>query len=123
MLVKEPYFNEAGYDARAGSSYTQSISQHYSEKACSITRDFILSALQCPSSPFSAEIDWLYRRKEGPQLLDAAINDLAEMTAQGSSCLKGGLQKVSKGAIILFKRKLGELEDVKKMLLSKQQTV
>jgi ubiquitin-conjugating enzyme E2 O len=120
VLVREPYYNEAGYDTRSGMAETAGASQHYSEKAFYSSRGFIIHAIQNDVNQLEDVITWLYESDaEGaPQLLDIATRELKTMVdAEGKGDVKiGGLHKVSKGALIVFKRRLGELEKLRDTL-------
>jgi ubiquitin-conjugating enzyme E2 O len=122
VLVKEPYYNEAGYETRVGSAESASVSQHYSEKAYYSCRGFIEHAIQNHNDvwPMHWIIVWLYYSTEegAPRLLDVAIKDLKVLVdIEDRSQVKiGGLDKVSKGALIIFRRRLNELEVLREKL-------
>lgn len=71
VLVKEPYFNEAGYEARVGSVEFQIPSALYSERVFLKSRSFIAQVLQHPVGGFEDDIKALYL--SGPSLLERAI--------------------------------------------------
>ncbi|KAK3082301.1 hypothetical protein LTS18_007857 [Coniosporium uncinatum] len=122
VLVKEPYYNEAGYEARAGTEESRVPSALYNERTYFRSRAFITRALTQAVSGFEEEIRWLYvDRKDGaPRLLDRAV-ELAEGIIQRSEAeeaaeaAKDGIWRVSKGAVVKLRR---QVEDLKRLNLS-----
>ncbi|EKG11986.1 Ubiquitin-conjugating enzyme E2 [Macrophomina phaseolina MS6] len=113
VLVREPYYNEAGYEVRQGTEETTLSSALYSEKAYFRARGFIMHGLLHLPAPFEADIQWLYRKETGPKLLEKAIGaakDIVERSEQGNGEKRDGLRNISKGAIIPLKRQLAGLE-------------
>lgn len=113
VLVREPYYNEAGYEVRQGTEETTLSSALYSEKAYFRARGFIMHGLTHVPAPFEEEIQWLYRKDGGPKLLGKAIDaakDIIERSEQDSGEKRDGLRNISKGAIIPLKRQLAGLE-------------
>jgi ubiquitin-conjugating enzyme E2 O len=127
VLVKEPYFNEAGYDVRAGSADSAVPSAFYSERTYFRSRDFVLQALtRCLHRPgtgapgrsldgFNDVVKWLYLSTEdtAPKLLEQAVQAAKEIVADaenGVTPMRGALRSISKGAVVMLKRRLQELE-------------
>jgi ubiquitin-conjugating enzyme E2 O len=128
VLVKEPFFNEAGYEARVGSADSTVPSAFYSERTYFSSRDFILQVLaQCvpalrrgaavsPLDGLDDVMKWLYvsNADGAPKLLEQAVRAAKEMVAdaeKGVTPMKGPLLSISKGAVVMLKRKLQELEE------------
>jgi len=119
VLVKEPYYNEAGYEARAGTEESRLPSALYNERTYFRSRAFITRALTQPVSSFEDEIRWLYidRDDRAPRLLDRAV-ELAEGIIQRSEAgeaadaVKDGICRVSKGAVVKLRR---QVEDLKRL--------
>jgi ubiquitin-conjugating enzyme E2 O len=119
VLVKEPYYNEAGFEARAGSEDAKVPSQLYSERTYFRSRAFITHALRNRVEGFDDLIDWLYHslKPNAPRLLSKAIDAAKELIAAGESGegVRAGLKKMSRGAIIMLERQLKELEEQKRL--------
>jgi ubiquitin-conjugating enzyme E2 O len=119
VLVKEPYYNEAGYDVHRSAPETKLSSALYTERAYFRARAFITHALSNEVSPFKHEIEYLYRSQvEGaPRLLDKAIEaakEVVERSANGSEeDERDGLRTMSLGAVVMLKRQIGKLEALK----------
>ncbi|KAF5847558.1 hypothetical protein GGP41_000298 [Bipolaris sorokiniana] len=120
VLVKEPYYNEAGYDVHRSAPETKLSSALYTERAYFRARAFIHHALTHDVEPFKQELDYLYLSKEddAPKLLDKAIaaaKDIVERSADGSEeGERDGLRKISLGALVMLKRQIEKLEDLNK---------
>lgn len=117
VLVREPYFNEAGYEVHIGNEQSKLPSAQYSEKVYFQTRGFIKHALQLKLEPFGSVLEWLYINKDpgSPHLLDKAVKSLKEVIAdEGKGNIKAaGLNyPISRGAMIMFKRHLDALEQI-----------
>lgn len=128
VLVKEPFFNEAGYDVRVGSAESAFPSAFYSERVYFRTREFILEALtNCipvlregrPTKVLEGFYDvvrWLYVSGEdgAPKLLDQAVRIAKEMVSDaenGVALTNRALPSISKGAVIMLKAKLMDMEN------------
>ncbi|KAI9657181.1 MAG: hypothetical protein M1821_003348 [Bathelium mastoideum] len=127
VLVREPYYNEAGYETRISDPASALPSALYTERAYFRTRAFIAHALTHPSSidGLADVVDWLYRARGGeaegaaPRLLDRAIA-LARETVERSGASgdgageallpRDGLRRCSVGAVVLLKRAVARLE-------------
>ncbi|KAG0632784.1 hypothetical protein HOY80DRAFT_897550 [Tuber brumale] len=125
VLVREPYYNEAGFGVFEGADEVSLASALYSEKAYILSRGFVKHALETPMSGFEDEIKWLYlpHQKGGLNLLEAVICSTKEVVKR-SECeetIAGGkaeesarerVGNVTAGALILLKRNLQALERV-----------
>ncbi|KAF2027306.1 hypothetical protein EK21DRAFT_72251 [Setomelanomma holmii] len=116
VLVKEPYYNEAGYDVHRSAPETKLSSALYTERAYFRARAFITHALTNDVSPFKQELEYLYRSQvEGaPRLLNKAIEagkEVVERSANGSEDgERDGLRTMSLGAVVMLKRQIEKLE-------------
>jgi ubiquitin-conjugating enzyme E2 O len=115
VLVKEPYFNEAGFEVRAGLADATVPSALYSERTYFRSRAFITHALTNDVSGFDDVVQWLYINREAgaPKLLDRAIAAAKEVLDNGDAVKRGGLSRISRGALVMLKRELQVLEEVK----------
>jgi ubiquitin-conjugating enzyme E2 O len=119
VLVKEPYYNEAGYDVHRSAPETKLSSALYTERAYFRARAFITHALSNEVSPFSKELSYLYRNEaeNAPRLLDKAIEaakEVVEHSANGSEeGERDGLRTMSLGAVVMLKRQIEKLEALK----------
>jgi ubiquitin-conjugating enzyme E2 O len=123
VLVKQPYFQEAGYEARAGLAEAQVPSELYSERTYFRTREFISHAISNGIDGFEDLVDWLYldKRQNAPLLLNKAIDaaqeiiDADQIMEQigGRAALRGGLSTISKGAVVMLRRQKDALERVR----------
>jgi ubiquitin-conjugating enzyme E2 O len=119
VLVKEPYYNEAGYDVHRSAPETKLSSALYTERAYFRARAFIHHALTHEVAPFKDELHYLYRSQEdsAPRLLDKAIEaakDIVDRSADGSEeGERDGLRKISLGALVMLKRQVEKLEALK----------
>jgi ubiquitin-conjugating enzyme E2 O len=121
VLVKEPYYNEAGYDVHRAAPETKLSSALYTERSYFRSRAFIAHALTHGVAPFADELTALYRaqRADGsPNLLDKAIqaaNDILERSkCQEDGGERDGLSKISLGAVVMLKREVERLEALRK---------
>jgi ubiquitin-conjugating enzyme E2 O len=123
VLVKEPYYNEAGYDVHRSAPETKLSSALYTERAYFRARAFITHALSNDVAPFKEELDYLYRSEveHAPRLLDRAIDaakEVVERSANGSEeGERDGLRTMSLGAIVMLKRQVEKLEALKRPLV------
>jgi ubiquitin-conjugating enzyme E2 O len=119
VLVKEPYYNEAGYDVHRSAPETKLSSALYTERAYFRARAFIHHALTNDVAPFAQELDFLYRSTadDAPKLLDKAIEaakDVVENSADASEeGERDGLRKISLGALVMLKRQVEKLEKLR----------
>ncbi|KAJ4337786.1 hypothetical protein N0V95_008244 [Ascochyta clinopodiicola] len=116
VLVKDPYYNEAGYDVQRAAPETRLSSALYTERAYFRARAFITHALSNDVAPFTQELQYLYRSDapDAPRLLDKAIeaaNDVVQRSsAAGDAGERDGLRTVSLGAVVMLKRQVEKLE-------------
>ncbi|KAH8148835.1 uncharacterized protein LAJ45_07178 [Morchella importuna] len=126
VLVREPYYNEAGFNVYVGSKDATLNSALYSEKAFILARGFVKHVLQRPVLGFEDEIKWLYMpgQSEGPELLKEVIKRAKEVVARSSAPRKTegvevsaevgseGVGRVSAGALVLLEKHLEALEGI-----------
>jgi ubiquitin-conjugating enzyme E2 O len=115
VLVKEPYFNEAGFEVRAGLADATVPSALYSERTYFRSRAFITHALTNEIGGVDDVIRWLYANQElgAPRLLDRAIAAAKEVLESGDAVKRGGLSRISRGALVMLKRELMGLEEAR----------
>ncbi|KAF2623891.1 hypothetical protein BU25DRAFT_375184 [Macroventuria anomochaeta] len=119
VLVKDPYYNEAGYDVQRAAPETRLSSALYTERAYFRARAFINHALSNDIAPFAHELQYLYRSDapDAPKLLDKAIDaakDVVERsTNSGGEGERDGLRTISLGAVVMLKRQVEKLEALK----------
>ena len=77
VLVQDPYYNEAGFEVRAGSRETRVPSAVYAERSFLKSRNFINRALNSPVQGFERELETLYlsEGRDMPMMLARAIFD------------------------------------------------
>ncbi|KAF2842039.1 hypothetical protein M501DRAFT_988306 [Patellaria atrata CBS 101060] len=115
VLVKDPFYNEAGYDVRAGSEESAMASKRYSERAYCGARNFIIHALKYPPEGVETEIKHLYGaiNDDTSGLLQKAIKNLEEVVERSQSNEGGGTERrVSKGALVLLRRQIQQLREL-----------
>ncbi|KAF2634314.1 hypothetical protein P280DRAFT_474726 [Massarina eburnea CBS 473.64] len=115
VLVKEPYYNEAGYDVHRLAPETKLNSSLYTERTYFRARGFIAHALVNLTEPFAEELKWLYTSTEddAPRLLDKAVEagrEILEKSQQGGDEERDGLRKISLGAMVMLRRVVEKLE-------------
>lgn len=116
VLVKEPYYNEAGYDVHRSAPETKLSSALYTERAYFRARAFIHHALTNDVAPFKEVLEYLYRSQAdgAPKLLERAIeasNEIVTLSASGSEeGERDGLRKISLGALVMLKRQVEKLK-------------
>lgn len=118
VLVKEPYYNEAGYDIHREMPETRLNSAIYSERAYFRARAFITHALTNPIHPFTEDLKYLYtsEQPDAPRLLEKAIaasRDILERSENSDGSEKDGLRNISRGAAMMLKRQVDKLEELK----------
>ncbi|KAL9080191.1 MAG: hypothetical protein Q9157_000973 [Trypethelium eluteriae] len=127
VLVREPYYNEAGYETRLADPASALPSALYTERTYFRTRAFIAHALTHREAVTGVAdvIDWLYRSNaEGaPRLLDHAIAMARETVARSekrdkevegaNEVPRDGLRRCSLGALVLLKRAVARLEGLR----------
>jgi len=127
VLVKEPYYNEAGFDALVGTEESRITSSQYSERALVMAKGFVRHALVRPVGGFEDAVDWLYLpgRGERPQLLQRILESSREIVRRseakadknGETLAGPGLAsseevtRVSSGALVLLRKHVVALEE------------
>jgi ubiquitin-conjugating enzyme E2 O len=118
VLVKMPYYNEAGYDVRQGTVEAQIPAALYSEKAYFMTRGFISYALTQGVPGFDDILKQIYSPSsdlQSPQLLRRAIVEAIEVarrSVETSEEQPNHQFRVSAGALIPLKREIEGLLEV-----------
>jgi ubiquitin-conjugating enzyme E2 O len=114
VLVKEPYYNEAGYDVLVGSDEAVVPSRQYSEWVYFNSREYIRHMMDYNYEPFNEVADWLYKSNDpdAPKLLPRSIEAIKDILGfEGrKQQLRGSLMSVSKGALPRFRRSLAMLQ-------------
>ncbi|KAK0271982.1 hypothetical protein LTR91_000651 [Friedmanniomyces endolithicus] len=124
VLVKEPYFNEAGYETLAGLESSRRPSALYNERTFLRARTFIITALARVGKDGSARgrnlegvgdvVRWEYYDDGGPRGLEKVIEDVEgvlERSEKGGEEVDG-LTVMSKGACIPLRRVLVRLKEL-----------
>lgn len=120
VLVKDPYYNEAGYDVQRAAPETRLSSALYTERAYFRARAFINHALSNTIEPFAQELQYMYRSDapDAPHLLDKAIDAAKDVIDRSSNAgeegERDGLRTISLGAVVMLKRQMEKLEALKK---------
>lgn len=119
VLVRQPYYNEAGYEALVGTEESKRASALYTERIFLRAKGFLVTALADPMSAPGLKglkdvVEWLYAAPSGPQLLSAVIKEVEEVLekSDGSNREPDGLTALSKGACIPAKRLLARLKEL-----------
>ncbi|KAI9684740.1 MAG: hypothetical protein M1829_000115 [Trizodia sp. TS-e1964] len=119
VLVREPFFNEAGFEQYVGSEDVKNNSALYTERAYVLARGFINHAVHNHIGGLEDILTWLYfPSKDGPGILTEVIKQSKELIAKSESKPAGARLgtfgdadfTLSAGALILLKRTLAELE-------------
>ncbi|PSN72288.1 hypothetical protein BS50DRAFT_569813 [Corynespora cassiicola Philippines] len=124
VLVKEPYYNEAGYDVHREAPETKLNSALYTERAYFRARAFIAYALTNEVQPFTEELRYMYRDQSpgAPRLLDKAIDAAKEVIERSSGGTdegeRDGLRKISLGAVVMLRRQMEKLQSLKEQISS-----
>ena len=124
VLVREPYFNEAGYEPLVGEESSKRPSRLYNERVYLRSRFFVLQAVKWLDSEqgdsgTSIEgvedvVRWLYKASDGPELLEKVVADVEAVLEKSES---GGeepdrLSIISKGACIPLRRVRDRLREL-----------
>jgi ubiquitin-conjugating enzyme E2 O len=141
VFVKEPYYNEAGFETLQEERANVSEAMQYSEKAFVIARGFVKYALRSPIQGFEEVLAWLYLPRDSAEPSDSHRDHLRRVVQRSNSLIrcsenvgpeqqdvlldgKGDagssarafLKPLSKGAIVMLKRNMHQLEDMLKSL-------
>ena len=124
VLVREPFFNEAGYEPLAGLESSKRPSALYNERTFLKSRTFVISALkklysEHDNSSMGIEgvedvLKWLYKASNGPKLLESTIANVEAVlrrSEQGGE-EPDGLMVMSKGACIPLRRVVDRLKEL-----------
>ncbi|MCJ1313729.1 hypothetical protein MMC25_007409 [Agyrium rufum] len=89
VLVKEPYYNEAGYEALKGSADSEVTSNMYSERVLVLAKGFVTHALSHEIEGLHDVISWIYKPShgKGPELLDRIMKEAAGLLVSAESDL------------------------------------
>ncbi|KAF2718232.1 hypothetical protein K431DRAFT_287857 [Polychaeton citri CBS 116435] len=125
VLVREPYFNEAGYETLAGLESSKRASALYNERTYLRSRAFIIRALAGlqPSDEIklasglaglSEIVRWLYYHEAGGRLIKKAVEHTETILnkSEGSDGELDGVTFLSKGACIPLRRVLERLKQL-----------
>lgn len=127
VLVREPYFNEAGYEPLAGLESSKRPSALYSEAAFLRARTFVITALaRLQTAPgfvgfvgrdlegLEEVVKWLYWASSGPRLIDRVVANLEEVLgrSEAGDAEPDGLTMMSKGVCIPLRRVLQRLRQL-----------
>lgn len=120
VLVREPYFNEAGYEPLAGLAESRRPSALYNERTFLRSNGFLMSALAAVVrnealagiEELRDELWWLYLDPSGQRLLEVATKRVEEVLerSESESGELDGLTVMSKGACIALRRVLEGLK-------------
>ena len=112
VLVREPYFNEAGYEGLMGTEGAVRASRVYSERAYLRSRGFVISVLRGEAGVQGCEdvVEGVYKGQG--RLVDVVKGDVEEVLGRSEEGTKevDGISVVSKGACISLRRALQALE-------------
>ncbi|KAL5000292.1 hypothetical protein BDV10DRAFT_163138 [Aspergillus recurvatus] len=121
ILVKNPFYNEAGYESLAAEGSRVIESSRYTEKVFLMTRRFILHALEHPVRGLEDVLIWNYvpgPPSTRPQLLRKAIQDAKEMIehhdrtseSDQSSQASAFCSRLSLGAVVMLRKLVSTFE-------------
>ncbi|KAF5866349.1 hypothetical protein ETB97_012515 [Aspergillus alliaceus] len=132
VLVKAPFYNEAGYEALAADDDRRIESTQYTEKAFLLTRRFIQHALENYIAGLEDVLAWHYladpRQQQAdlcnrPRLLRRAINEALGMIEHHNSTPAGEklseeraasafVSRLSLGAVVMLRKHITALERI-----------
>lgn len=115
VLVREPYFNEAGYEALVGLESSKRPSEVYSERVFLRARMFVVAALGGREGVEGLEdvVQWIYKQQDGLKLLEQVVGDAEGMLKGDEGALKrAALPVLSKGASISLLKVLERLKEL-----------
>jgi ubiquitin-conjugating enzyme E2 O len=123
VLVREPYYNEAGYEMFVGEEANKRPSALYSERVFIRAKGFLITALEETTTGLVSGlkglediVQWLYWEEAGPRLLDATLAQVEEVLEKSDHAVGGepdGVTLMSKGACIPLRRVLARLQALK----------
>jgi len=122
VLVRQPYFNEAGYEPLAGLESSKRPSALYNERTFLRSSGFLISAVEAVQANSKLagieglrdEVKYLYTRPDGPQLLRTAVEKVEAILRRSENEEKmeldgATIDVMSKGACIPLKRVLDRM--------------
>lgn len=123
VLVREPYYNEAGFEPLQGLSSINQNSVAYTERTYLRARAFLISPVSrlgrgetAGLEGFESVLRWLYIDADGAKLLPKAISaahTILKNSAEGANVeARDGLNVVSRGAALPLKRVVARLEQL-----------
>lgn len=125
VLVREPYYNEAGFDALVGMEDHRIASAHYTEKAFVLAKGFVKTALTAPPGDMREIIEWLYLSSwPGPNLLKIVIGESKALILRSKSSKYSAplladpdessrfAARISSGALLWLQSMVGLLEQI-----------
>ncbi|KAF7586642.1 hypothetical protein BBP40_008533 [Aspergillus hancockii] len=131
VLVKTPFYNEAGYEALAAGDHKNVESTQYTEKTFLLTRKFIQHALENPIAGLEDVLAWHYladpRQEENtcnrPRLLRRAIDEALYMIEHHNRTSAGKklseehaasafVSRLSLGAVVMLRKHVTALEQI-----------
>ncbi|EGX46401.1 hypothetical protein AOL_s00109g159 [Orbilia oligospora ATCC 24927] len=140
VLVKEPYYNEAGFNVYLGAEEATVNANLYSERAYILSRGFVKRVLEKPVLGLEDILTWLYDPKS-----DGGMTLLGEIVRKGKDIVAGcesarsahpgsaaeisaltsteidGIPKLTEGAVVLLKKTLTSLDEILIKALQEQQ--
>ncbi|RMZ47395.1 hypothetical protein AFCA_007528 [Aspergillus flavus] len=132
VLVKMPFYNEAGYETLAAEEDRRVESTQYTEKAFLLTRKFIQHALENPIAGLEDVLAWHYfagpQQEHNdtcirPRLLRRAIDEALSMIEHHNRTPAGGklseehaasafVSRLSLGAVVMLRKHITTLEKI-----------
>jgi ubiquitin-conjugating enzyme E2 O len=123
VLVREPYYNEAGFEPLQGLSAINQNSVAYTERTYLRARAFLISPISRLGRGETAGLEglegvlrWLYIDRDGAGLLAMAIKaaqTILKNSEEGADVdIRDGLSVVSRGAALPLKRVVARLEEL-----------
>ena len=123
VLVREPYYNEAGFEPLQGLSSINQNSVAYTERTYLRARAFLISPVSRLGRGETAGLEglehvlrWLYTDADGARLLPKAISaahTILKNSEDGAKVeVRDGLSVVSRGAALPLKRVVTRLEQL-----------
>lgn len=116
VLVREPYFNEAGYEHLVGLESSRRSSELYNEATYLKSKGFLAAALTGKERGVQGVedvLEWLYTDEKGPKLLQKSIEDVDQVLRRSEGVGNGEEGPVmSKGACIPLRRVLERLKEL-----------
>lgn len=122
VLVRQPYFNEAGYEPLAGLESSKRPSALYNERTFLRSSGFLISAVEAVKNNSTLagidglrdEIKYLYVQPDGPRLLHTAVQKVEGVLKRSDTEEKveldgATIDVMSKGACIPLKRVLDRM--------------